>query len=66
MSVSDVTKAVTGKSSTTRYVKTFTLTTTGLASGKTITLSHTKGHLCGENGVKVESFTAQPVENTLT
>lgn len=66
VSVSDVTKAVTGKNSTARYVKTFTLITTGLASGKTITLSHTKGHLCGENGVKVESFTAQPVENTLT
>lgn len=64
--MSDAPKAITAKSSLSRYVKTFKLTVAALSAGKTITLSYTKGSLAGENGVKVESFSNLPVENTLT
>lgn len=63
---SDVSKAINGAALKGGDAKTVSLATTGLAADKTITVAYTKGTLKGKNGIAVASFTAKPVENTLT
>ncbi len=63
---SDVEKQINGAALNGTDAKTIELAVSGLAAGKTITVAYTVGTLKGKNGIAVQSFTAQPVENTLT
>ena len=63
--MSDATKAVSAAALKTGDDKVVELTVATLTAGKTVTVAYTKGDLKGKNGIAVESFTAQPVNNTL-
>lgn len=64
--MSDANKAVSAAALKSGDNKTVELTVAALSAGKTVTVAYTAGTLKGKNGVAVQSFTAQPVENTLT
>lgn len=64
--MSDANKAVSAAALKTGDNKVVELTVASLSAGKTVTVSYTAGTLKGKNGIAVQSFTAQPVENTLT
>ena len=64
--MSDANKAVSAAALKTGDNKVVELTVASLTAGKTVTVAYTKGTLKGKNGIAVQSFTAQPVENTLT
>lgn len=64
--MSDANKAVSAAALKTGDNKVVELTVASLTAGKTVTVAYTKGTLKGTNGIAVQSFTAQPVENTLT
>lgn len=63
---SDVSKSVSGAALKAGDAKTIELGVAALSAGKTVTVAYTAGTLKGKNGIAVESFAAQPVENTLT
>ena len=63
---SDVSKSVSGAALKAGDAKTIELGVAALYAGKTVTVAYTAGTLKGKNGIAVESFAAQPVENTLT
>lgn len=63
--MSDAAKAVSAAALATGDNKTVELTVATLSSGTTVTVAYTKGTLKGTNGIAVDSFTAQPVSNTL-
>jgi len=63
--MSDATKAVSAAALKTGDNKTVELTVAALTSGKTVTVSYTKGTLKGLNGIAVESFSKKPVNNTI-
>lgn len=64
--MSDANKAVSAAVLKTGDNKVVELTVASLSAGKTVTVSYTAGTLKGKNGIAVQNFTAQPVENTLT
>lgn len=64
--MSDANKAVSAAALKTGDNKVVELTVASLSAGKTVTVAYTAGTLKGKNGIAVQSFTAQPVENTLT
>ena len=64
--MSDSTKAVSAAALKSGDAKVVELTVASLTAGKTVTVAYTKGTLKGKNGIAVASFTAQPVNNTLT
>lgn len=64
--MSDANKAVSAAALKTGDNKVVELTVASLSAGKTVTVSYTAGTLKGKNGIAVQSFTAQPVINTLS
>ena len=64
--MSDSAKTVSAAALKTGDAKVVELTVASLTAGKTVTVAYTKGTLKGKNGIAVASFTAKPVENTLT
>lgn len=64
--MSDANKAVSAAALKTGDNKVVELTVAAVSAGKTVTVAYTAGTLKGKNGIAVQSFTAQPVENTLT
>lgn len=64
--MSDANKAISAAALKTGDNKVVELTVASLSAGKTVTVAYTAGTLKGKNGIAVQSFTAQPVENTLT
>lgn len=64
--MSDANKAVSAAALKTGDNKVVELTVAALSAGKTVTVAYTAGTLKGKNGIAAQSFTAQPVENTLT
>lgn len=62
---SDATKAISAAALKTGDAKVVELTVATLTSGKTLTVSYTKGTLKGANGQSVESFSKKPIDNTL-
>ena len=64
--MSDANKAVSAAALKSGDNKVVELTVASLSAGKTVTVSYTAGTLKGKNGIAVQSFTAQPVINTLS
>ena len=66
VSMSDSAKSISAAATVAGKNKVVALTVAALTAGKTITVSYTKGNLKGTNGIAVNSFSAMPVNNTLS